>query len=446
MSKLKASKRAGGLILALAAAFIALPAVAQPAVERPGVVVDVLPESVGFNYEGEGASFFRVEMFDRNKERLFDSGLSEGASFDWDLALESGERATPGTYFYVVNVWNRDGDPIRSQVGKVAVAPLEMERDELAELGAGSEPDKLSVTLPGFNQGGDFSIFGKLGVGTPSPVRAVDVEGSNAVFRLRRNQNSAAFLISRTSPGFSQDWKTYIVGVDASSRGNGTFVINDLGTAASGAGNRRMTISNEGRFGLNLTSPSAALDVSGDGSTDLFVLRSGSASVFRVDRDGDVFADGAYSCGLSSGCFNAGQGADVAERIDASSKLEPGDVVEIDPDGSAHFRRSASASSRRVVGVVSTAPAITLGNRFDAVDDGWQDDRPLLALSGRVPVKATAEENGAIGVGDLLISAQRPGFAMRCSQPDYCVGAVIGKALEPLSSGEGLIEIQVMLR
>lgn len=55
----------------------------------------------------------------------------------------------------------------------------------------------------------------------------------------------------------------------------------------------------------------------------------------------------------------------------------PGDVVEIDPDHRAQFRKARGALSRRVAGVVSTAPAITLGNDYDAADERWQDDRPL---------------------------------------------------------------------
>jgi hypothetical protein len=68
-----------------------------------------------------------------------------------------------------------------------------------------------------------------------------------------------------------------------------------------------------------------------------------------------------------------------------------------------------------------------------------------LALAGRVPVKVTAKY-GAIQVGDLLVSSPIPGYAMKCPEASKCVGAVVGKALEPLQEGVGVIEAQVMLR
>jgi len=168
--------------------------------------------------------------------------------------------------------------------------------------------------------------------------------------------------------------------------------------------------------------------------------------IFSVERTtGNVYAAGSYNCGLASGCFNAGTGADVAERIDVTESVEPGDVVEIDPENPGKFRKTHEAISTRVVGVISAAPAVTLGNNFNADKEHWQDSRPLIALAGRVPVKVTAKY-GAIAVGDLLVSSPIPGYAMKCPDRAQCIGAVIGKALEPLTEGVGVIEAQVLLR
>jgi hypothetical protein len=62
---------------------------------------------------------------------------------------------------------------------------------------------------------------------------------------------------------------------------------------------------------------------------------------------------------------------------------------------------------------------------------------------GVVPVKATTE-NGPIKPGDLLTTSSTPGYAMRCAIPKECEGAIIGKALEPLEEGTGLIKMLVM--
>jgi hypothetical protein len=65
-----------------------------------------------------------------------------------------------------------------------------------------------------------------------------------------------------------------------------------------------------------------------------------------------------------------------------------------------------------------------------------------VALAGRVPVKVDAGQGG-IRIGDLLMSSANPGHAMRA---DGTLGTIIGKALQPLETGQGVIMMQVMLR
>jgi hypothetical protein len=171
------------------------------------------------------------------------------------------------------------------------------------------------------------------------------------------------------------------------------------------------------------------------------------AEVFRVEADGDVFADGSYNCGLASGCFNTGTGADLAERIDVTEALAPGDVVEIDPHQPEHFRKVRGPMSTMVAGIVSTLPAVTLANN-DLVDNETgkrTDTRPLLALAGRVPVKVT-DEGGPIRPGDLLVSSSTPGHAMRCAERLACFGAILGKAMEPHGKGVGTVLALVTLQ
>ena len=67
----------------------------------------------------------------------------------------------------------------------------------------------------------------------------------------------------------------------------------------------------------------------------------------------------------------------------------------------------------------------------------------MLALMGRVPVKATTE-NGPIRPGDLLTVASKPGYAARCASANECDGVIIGKALEALEEGDGKILVLVM--
>jgi hypothetical protein len=154
--------------------------------------------------------------------------------------------------------------------------------------------------------------------------------------------------------------------------------------------------------------------------------------VFRVDGVGRVFADGGYSTG----------GADVAEYVPATESLEPGDVAEIDAVHGKALRKSSRANSSAVAGVVSTQPGLTLNGSMS--EQETQKGMPRLALVGRVPVKTT-NENGAIHAGDLLVSASRPGHAMRALE-NPLPGTVIGKAMESLEDESGVIEMLVMLR
>jgi hypothetical protein len=156
------------------------------------------------------------------------------------------------------------------------------------------------------------------------------------------------------------------------------------------------------------------------------------STAFRVNRSGFVFANGGYITG----------GADVAEYVPAAEALGPGDVAEIDAIDGKALRKSSRANSAAVAGVISTLPGLTLNGSMS--EHEAQKSMPRLALAGRVPVKTT-NENGAIHAGDLLVSASRPGHAMR-SPESPLPGTVIGKAMEPLKGDTGVIEMLVMLR
>jgi hypothetical protein len=68
-----------------------------------------------------------------------------------------------------------------------------------------------------------------------------------------------------------------------------------------------------------------------------------------------------------------------------------------------------------------------------------------LAVVGIVPCKASAE-NGPIERGDLLVTSSTPGHAMKGTDRNRMLGAVVGKALEPLREGKGVIQVLVTLQ
>lgn len=73
-----------------------------------------------------------------------------------------------------------------------------------------------------------------------------------------------------------------------------------------------------------------------------------------------------------------------------------------------------------------------------------EEIRAPVAFSGIVPCKADAS-HGSIQVGDLLTTSPTPGHAMRAGGAP-ATGTILGKALEPLDQGTGLIKVLVMLR
>ncbi|MCB4366223.1 tail fiber domain-containing protein [Hydrogenophaga taeniospiralis] len=84
-----------------------------------------------------------------------------------------------------------------------------------------------------------------VGIGVATPDRLLHLRGPNAVFRMDRPADTAAFIIARTDSSYNP-MKVYVVGVNASAPGNGEFMISDLGASTSGASARRMTITSGG--------------------------------------------------------------------------------------------------------------------------------------------------------------------------------------------------------
>ena len=133
-------------------------------------------------------------------------------------------------------------------------------------------------------------------------------------------------------------------------------------------------------------------------------------------------------------CTTGGWG-DVAENIRSEEELAAGDVVVIDPSGAHQVMRCREAYDTRVAGIISTRPTLIVG---DLISGGYP-----LALSGIVPCKVTAE-NGAIRPGDLLTSSSIAGHAMKAAE--IRPGTIVGKALEALPSGSGVIQVLATLQ
>jgi hypothetical protein len=170
---------------------------------------------------------------------------------------------------------------------------------------------------------------------------------------------------------------------------------------------------------------------------DSFVFQSGpwkhEQTVARIDSSGKGYFNGGTQVG----------GADFAEDVavvPAPTKYEPGDVMVISSTANA-LELSHMPYDTRVAGIYSTKPGILgMPGAATRATKGIP-----LAVVGIVPCKVSAE-NGEIGVGDLLVAANTPGYAMKGTDRSLMIGAVLGKALEPIKSGKGTINVLVSLQ
>ena len=180
-----------------------------------------------------------------------------------------------------------------------------------------------------------------------------------------------------------------------------------LSSSSNFAVNSNQLYVSAAKVGINTTAPSTALHVVGD-----------------ITVTGNINAK--YQ--------------DVAEWVPARTALSAGTVVVLDPEQSNQVMASSLPYDTRVAGVISKQPGLILG-------EGGAG-KVMVATTGRVRMKVDAT-NAPIGVGDLLVTSNQEGVAMRSEPLDLAgakihrPGTIIGKALEPLAKGKG--EILVLL-
>lgn len=201
-----------------------------------------------------------------------------------------------------------------------------------------------------------------------------------------------------------------------------------LGTSGPGVGVFGQTYSPNGTGGLFANVAGGNILEGGFGQPE--------TTVFRVDGTGRVFADGGFQP----------SGADFAESMAVTgdrNKYGAGDLLVIDPTANRRLALAQQPYSTLVAGIYSSKPGM-LGSNRKLTEVAAQDEIPL-GVVGIVPCKVTAE-NGPIQVGDLLVTSSTPGHAMKGTDRKRMLGAVVGKALEPLPQGTGVIQVLVTLQ
>ena len=304
----------------------------------------------------------------------------------------------------------------------------------------GTTPSQGGFGILGINTGTGSSTTGPFGIGvygvSPSSTVGTGVWGEadantgGTVGVYGKSVSNAGTGVIGQATATSGD----AVGVyGTSSADGGTGLWGDV-TATTGINYGVL-----GRVSSSSTSSAGGVFDTINAAGNILIGRSGAnvTKVFRVDSTGKGFFNGGTQTG----------GADFAESVEVlgqTAQYEPGDLLIIDATGVRRLAISAKPYSTLVAGIYSTKPGIL------ATPHGMDDPRIAssevpLAVVGIVPCKVTAE-NGPIQVGDLLVSSSLAGHAMKGTDRKKMMGAVVGKALQSLKSGTGVIEVLVSLQ
>ena len=184
------------------------------------------------------------------------------------------------------------------------------------------------------------------------------------------------------------------------------------------------------QFGMAIDSNTPGLFLDGNGNVGIGMLGGNVTPGNKLQVNGNVNISGNI----------AAKYQDFAEWVPATEHLKAGTVVVLNTTKTNEVMASAHAYDTAVAGVVSVQPGLILGE--------GASNKEQIATSGRVLVRVDATKN-AIHVGDLLVTGEKPGLAMKSEPVDlggvkiHRPGTIVGKALQPLEKGEG--EILVLL-
>ena len=276
-----------------------------------------------------------------------------------------------------------------------------------------------------------FNPTGNIGVNTPAPAEGLHLLDKNLM--LEASATNGATYMTIAAKGSYNGSYMYRLATAGSAGAYGIYPnsiemyeYSDRPNDPTGCCKLRMQI----RPAKDIVGPKPLI-MDGTGNIGIGVVPNAAL---------DVLGNGHISGNLTVDGNLAAKYQDVAEWVPATADLAPGTVVILNPEASNEVMASSRAYDTRVAGVVSAQPGIILGEAGAAKEQ--------IATTGRVKVRVDASK-GAIAVGDLLVTSDLSGTAMKSQPLDlggvaiHRPGTIVGKALEPLAAGTA--EILVLL-
>lgn len=295
--------------------------------------------------------------------------------------------------------------------------------------GASAFADCASAPWAGDNTNGASTPCPKVGIGTSTPSTKLHV--------LENVDANSFLMIENPNPGLTACGvlraKSDVATVNFQSHSSGR-TISRFGVTLGGW-NEFLGVTGNG-LAIGTTPGAGPLVLGTNSLARITVLTDGKVGIGTATPTATLEVNGSLKATSVVGAVYQ----DLAEWVPATADLTPGTVVVLNASRTNEVMASSTAYDTAVAGVVSPQPGIVLGEAAPS--------KEMIATTGRVKVHVTAA-NGAIHVGDLLVTSTKPGMAMRSEPLDlggaklHRPGTLIGKALEPLDKGEG--EILVLL-
>ena len=277
--------------------------------------------------------------------------------------------------------------------------------------------------------------LGRVGIGTTVPSQALEVAGLIYSSSASGGIKFHDLTVQSTAYPFSADTNTSdlsrpVAGLLTSSVTNANSSGSANLAALAGSGNAYV------RLASAESTPTRDWRIGMTDSTGIFKIRNNVAGTDMMTISGSSI----HFNGNVDGTTIQATYQDVAEWVAASETMSTGTVVVVGEEGNNTVTPSIRAYDTSVAGVVSANPGLLLGVASAT--------KAKIATTGRVRVRVDATKS-PIRKGDLLVTSDRPGMAMKSEPLDFGgvklhrPGTLIGKALEPLPGGEG--EILVLL-